>query len=133
MSQPNGNDHVFTDDDVWEYLKIAFDLESAADAVLVALQEGQSIAEAERTGVDSYRANHIPNSGPDAPKVPVKGLTPPAGEVIMALALAKLVSKKRGRFAIKLSWLRYPVNVLALDDREKLRQKIGRRLSTWLS
>ena len=50
MPQPNGNDHVFTDDDVWEYLKIAFDLESAADAVLVALQEGQSIAEAERTG-----------------------------------------------------------------------------------
>ena len=133
MSQPDGNDHVFTHDDVWEYLKIAFDLESAADAVLRALQEGQSIAEAERTGVDSYRANHIPDSGPDAPKVPVKGLAPPAGEVIMALALAKLVSKKRGRFAIKLNWLRYPVNVLALDDREELRQKIERRLSTWSS
>ena len=133
MSKPDGNDHVFTHDDVWEYLKIAFDLESAADAVLMALQEGKSIAEAERAGVDSYCANHVPDPGPGGPKVPVKGRTPPAGEVIMALALAKLVSKKRGRFAIKFNWLRYPGNVFAPDDRKKLRQKIERRLSKWIS
>lgn len=133
MSQPDGNDHVFTHDDVWEYLKIAFDLESAAGTVLEALQDGQSIAEAERAGVDSYRANHIPDSGPGGPKVPVKGRTPPAGEVIMALALAKLVSKKRGRFAIKFNWLRYPVNTLALDEQEELRQEVKRRLSAWYS
>ena len=133
MSQPDGNDHVFTHDDVWEYLKIAFDLESAADAVLRALQEGQSIAEAERTGVDSYRANHIPDSGPDAPKVPVKGLAPPAGEVIMALALAKLVSEERGQFATNFDELRYPGDVLTLAEQEDLREKIERHLSAWLS
>lgn len=133
MSQPEGNDPVFTHDDVWEYLKIAFDLESAADAVLRALQEGQSIAEAERAGVDSYRANHIPDPRPGGPTVPVKGLTPPAGEMIMALALAKLVSEERGRFAIKFNWLRYPVNTLATVEREDLREKIESRLSAWYS
>ena len=132
MSQPDGNDPVFTHDDVWEYLKIAFDLESAADAVLRALQEGQSIAEAERAGVDSYCANHIPDPGPGGPKVPVKGLTPPAGEVIMALALAKLVSRKRGRFAIKFDSLRHLGNPFSPDEREDLREKIEHRLSTWL-
>ena len=133
MSQPEGNDPVFTHDDVWEYLKIAFDLESAADAVLRALQEGQSIAEAERAGVDSYRANHIPDPRPGGPTVPVKGLTPPAGEMIMALALAKLVSEERGRFAINFDWLKYPGNTLPTDDQEDLREEIERRLSTWLS
>ena len=133
MSQPDGDDHVFTHDDVWEYLKIAFDLESAADAVLVALQEGQSVAEAERVGVDSYRANHIPDPGPGGPTVPVKGLTPPAGEVIMALALAKLVSEERGRFAIKFESLGYPANMLGPVEQEELREKIERRLSTWYS
>ena len=133
MSQLDENDHVFTHDDVWEYLKIAFDLESAADAVLMALQEGKPIAEAERAGVDSYRANHIPDPGPGGPTVPVKGLTPPAGEVIMALALAKLVSKKRGQFAIKFDSLGYPASMLLPDEQEELRQKIERRLSTWLS
>lgn len=116
---------------MWEYLKIAFDLESAADAVLVALQEGQSVAEAERVGVDSYRANHIPDPGPGGPTVPVKGLTPPAGEVIMALALAKLVSKKRGQFAIKFESLGYPANMLRPVEQEELREKIERRLSAW--
>ena len=133
MSQPDGNDHVFTHDDVWEYLKIAFDLESAAGTVLEALQDGQSIAEAERAGVDSYRANHIPDSGPGGPKVPVKGRTLPSGEMIMALALAKLVSKERRQFENGLRELRYPMNTFTLDKQEKLRQEIERHLSTWLS
>ena len=131
MSQSGDSGEVFKQDDVWEYLKIAFDLETAADAVLKALRDGHSVAEAERAGVESYRANHIPAPGPDAPKVPTKGRTLPAGEMIMALALAKLVSKKRRRFEIKFRWLRYPMNPRADDDREKLRQKIERRLSGW--
>ena len=133
MSQPNGNDHVFTHDDVWKYLKIAFVLESAANDALQALQEGQSIAEAERVGVAAYRDHHIPNAGPDAPAVPAKGRTLPSGEMIMALALAKLVSKERRRFENDLHWLRYPVYTPPPDEQEELRQKIERRLSTWSS
>ena len=131
QSQPDGNDHVFTHGDVWEYLKIAFDLESAANTVLEALQEGRSIAEAERAGVDSYRANHVPDPGPGGPKVPVKGRTLPSGEMIMALALAKLFSEERRQFENNLRELRYPMNTLLPDEQEELRQKIERRLSTW--
>ena len=133
MSQPDENAHVFTHDDVWKYLKIVFVLESAANDMLQALQEGQSIAEAERVGVDSYCAHHIPDPGPDGPTVPVKGLTPPAGEVIMALALAKLFSEERRQFENNLRELRYPVNTLLPDELEELRQKIESRLSTWSS
>ena len=133
MSQSGDSDNIFEQDDVWEYLKIAFDLEAAADAALTALQRGESVVEAERAGVDSYRANHIPVLGPDAPRVPTKGLTPPTGETIMALALTKLVSKKRRRFEVKFRWLRYPANPQPDDDREKLRQKVERRLSNWTS
>ena len=133
MSQPNGNDHVFTHDDVWKYLKIAFVLESAANDVLQALQEGQSIAEAERVGVAAYRDHHIPNAGPDAPTVPVRERTLPSGEMIMALALAKLFSEERRQFENNLRALRYPVNTLLPDEQEELRQKIESRLSTWSS
>ena len=133
MSQPSDSSEILEQDNTWEYLKIAYDLESAADAVLAALQSGQSIADAEQAGVESYRANHIPDHGPDAPKVPVKGHTPPTGEMIMGLALAKLVSKERRRFEIEFHWLRYPVNTLAHQDRDELRQKIERRLSNWNS
>lgn len=133
MSQLGDGDNVFDQDNVWEYLKIAFDLETAANAALTALQSGQSVVEAERAGVESYSANHIPVSGPDAPQVPTKGHTLPAGETIMALALTKLVSKKRRRFEVRFRWLRYPMNTETDDDLEKLRQKIERRLSNWTS
>lgn len=131
MSEPGDGDNVFDQDDVWEYLKIAFDLETAANAALTALQGGHSVVEAERAGVDSYRANHIPATGPDEPRVPTKGHTPPTGEMIMALALARLISEKSRMFELEFAWLRYPMNPEPDDDLAKLRQTIELRLSNW--
>ena len=86
--------------------------------------------------VESYSANHIPVSGPDAPQVPTKGRTPPTGEMIMgemimALALTKLVSKKRQKFETEFRELRYPGDPFSDDEWEELRQTIELRLSNW--
>lgn len=129
MSEHDEPQELTDDTDPWHYLKIAYDLEAAASQALAALQQGETFVGARRIGIKSYRTNHRRFVRYLGKTRDYDGKEPSFGEVIMAIALAKLASPDRSRFEIDYDPLRHPSNAYSPVNWEEIQTDLCRRLS----
>jgi hypothetical protein len=105
-------DELFSDEEIWKYLHIAYQLESAGNAVVESLRDGRTVEQAYTAWVE-----------------PGHSLDLTAREITLGMAFAQLLMPDRENLIVEYEALRYPGNVLTADEWRRIKETISRQLN----